>query len=101
MTIDLMQARGRDPKRARRGPEEIAPVVVWLASPASQDLNGQIFHVAGGLVGIMQQPALIRAFQHDELWTQSDLDQAMPALHEAKREHDARVSASGKPERYA
>ncbi len=57
MTIDLMKARGVDVESARRGPEEIAPVVVWLASPASEGISGQIFHVAGGLVGIMQQPA--------------------------------------------
>jgi NAD(P)-dependent dehydrogenase (short-subunit alcohol dehydrogenase family) len=98
MTIDLMKARGRDPGQARRGPEEIAPVVTWLASPDAQHVTGQIFHVAGGLVGIMQQPALIRSFQSGELWSLEELDRVMPMLVEAKQAHDQRVKESGKPE---
>ena len=98
MTIDLMRARGRDPEQERRGPEEIAPVVVWLASPASEGITGQIFHVAGGLLGVMQQPAVIRSFQNEHQWTQEDLDRAMPALMAAKRAHDERAKKEGEPE---
>jgi NAD(P)-dependent dehydrogenase (short-subunit alcohol dehydrogenase family) len=98
MTLDIMQARGRDPEKERRGPEEVAPVVVWLATPEAQHVTGQIFHVAGGLVGIMQQPAVIRAFQSERLWRLEDLDRAMPALLEAKRAHDQRVKEAGRPE---
>jgi NAD(P)-dependent dehydrogenase (short-subunit alcohol dehydrogenase family) len=98
MTIDLMKARGRDPEQARRGPEEIAPVVTWLASPDAQHVTGQIFHVAGGLVGIMQQPAVIRSFQSSELWSLEELDRRMPMLLDAKQAHDERVKESGEPE---
>jgi NAD(P)-dependent dehydrogenase (short-subunit alcohol dehydrogenase family) len=98
MTIDLMKGRGVDPSTQRRGPEEIAPVVVWLASAASEGINGQIFHVAGGLVGIMQQPAVIKAFTSESKWQLEDLDQAMPALMEAKRVHDEQAKKSGEPE---
>ncbi len=98
MTIDQMRARGRDPEQERRGPEEIAPVVVWLASPASEGITGQIFHVAGGLLGVMQQPAVIRSFQNEHQWTQEDLDRAMPALMAAKRAHDERAKKEGEPE---
>ena len=98
MTIDLMKARGVDVESARRGPEEIAPVVVWLASPASEGITGQIFHVAGGLVGIMQQPAVIRAFTSEKVWALLDLDGAIPQLMEAKRSHDERVAKEGESE---
>jgi NAD(P)-dependent dehydrogenase (short-subunit alcohol dehydrogenase family) len=98
MTVGLMQARGVDPRTVRRGPEEIAPVVVWLASAAGQPFNGQIIHVAGGLVGIMQQPAVIRAFQNEQRWTLEELDRAMPALLDAKRAHDERVKKEGGPQ---
>jgi NAD(P)-dependent dehydrogenase (short-subunit alcohol dehydrogenase family) len=98
MTIPLMEARGVDPATTRRGPEEIAPAVLWLASPAAQEFNGQIIHVAGGLLGIMQQPAVIRAFESDKRWTLQDLDRAMPTLLDAKKAHDARVKKEGEPQ---
>jgi NAD(P)-dependent dehydrogenase (short-subunit alcohol dehydrogenase family) len=98
MTEDLIRGRGEDPSRLRRGPEEISPVVVWLASPAADGITGQIFHVAGGLVGIMQQPKVVRAFQTGERWTLEGLDQVMPMLMEAKRAHDERADKEGEPE---
>jgi NAD(P)-dependent dehydrogenase (short-subunit alcohol dehydrogenase family) len=98
MTIPLMKGRGVDPETVRRGPEEISPVVVWLASPAAQSFNGQIIHVGGGLIGIMQQPAVIQAFQNEQRWTIPDLDGAMPRLLDVKRSHDERVKKDGEPQ---
>jgi NAD(P)-dependent dehydrogenase (short-subunit alcohol dehydrogenase family) len=98
MTEDLMRGRGVDPATARRGPEEIAPIVAWLASPAAQNVTNQIFHVAGGTVGIMQQPDVIRSFQNAHRWTQDELDRVMPLLLDAKKAHDARVKKEGAPE---
>jgi NAD(P)-dependent dehydrogenase (short-subunit alcohol dehydrogenase family) len=100
LTIPLMQGRGRevDASDPLQGPQQIAPVCTWLASPAGQDVTGQILHVMRGTLAIMQQPALIRAFQTDHLWTQDDLDRVMPALLAAKRAHDARVAKEAEPE---
>ena len=58
MTIPLAEARGEtvDATEFKRGPQQIAPVVTWLASEAAKDLNAQILHVSRGTVGIMQQP---------------------------------------------
>jgi hypothetical protein len=73
-------------------------VCTWLASEAGQELTGQIIHVMRGTVAIMQQPALIRAFKTEHLWTQDDLDRVMPALLAARREHDARAAKEAEPE---
>jgi NAD(P)-dependent dehydrogenase (short-subunit alcohol dehydrogenase family) len=100
LTIPLREGRGDtvDPADPLMGPQQIAPVCTWLASSAGQGISGQIINVMRGSVGIMQQPAVIRSFKSDHLWTLDDLDRAMPALWEAKRAHDERVKKEGEPE---
>jgi NAD(P)-dependent dehydrogenase (short-subunit alcohol dehydrogenase family) len=100
MTIPLMEGRGVKPNLEDPlvGPQQIAPVVTWLASPQAQELTAQIIHVSRGQVAIMQQPALIRAFKTDHLWTQDDLDRVIPALFDAKKVHDARAKKEAEPE---
>ncbi len=100
MTIALMEGRGAEvnPDDPLVGPQQIAPVVTWLASDAGQKVNGQIIHVQGGQVGIMQQPAVIRSFKTDHLWTLEELDQLIPTLLEAKRAADERTAKEGEPQ---
>ncbi len=100
MTIGLMEGRGREvnPDDPLVGPQQIAPVVTWLASAAGQNVNGQIIHVQGGQLGIMQQPAVIRSFKTDHLWTLEELDQLVPTLLEAKRAADERTAKEGEPQ---
>ena len=100
MTIPLIEGRGGsvDTDDPTRGPQQIAPVVTWLASAAAADFTGQIIHVQGGKVAIMQQPALIRSFQSDSLWTLGQLDGVMPQLLSAKKAHDERSEKEGEAE---
>jgi NAD(P)-dependent dehydrogenase (short-subunit alcohol dehydrogenase family) len=100
MTIPLAEGRGEkvDPNDFKRGPAQIAPVVTWLASEAAKDLTAQIIHVSRGTVGIMQQPAIIRSFKAETLWTQGQLDQLMPKLLEAKKQNEARAQKDAAPE---
>ncbi|MEB2344705.1 MAG: SDR family oxidoreductase [Deltaproteobacteria bacterium] len=101
LTIPLMQGRG-DPAAAddwTRGPAQIAPVCTWLASEAGRGVTGQIFNVMRGTLGILQQPAVIRSFQGEQLWTQAALDRLMPELVEARRAHDERAKREGAPEK--
>jgi len=100
MTIPLMQGRGAavNPDNPLAGPQQIAPVVSWLCSPAAQEFTAQIIHVMRGQVAIMQQPALIRAFKTEHLWTQDDLDRVMPALLQARKAHDERAKKEAEPE---
>ncbi len=100
MTIALREARGVqvDVDSPDQSPKQIAEVVTWLASSASEDVNAQIIDVMQGWVGIMQQPAVIKSFTTDGMWTLDSLDKAMPALMDAKREHDAAVKEKGAPQ---
>jgi NAD(P)-dependent dehydrogenase (short-subunit alcohol dehydrogenase family) len=98
LTIPLAEGRGEtvDPEDPRRSPRQVAPVVTWLASPAAGHVTGQIFNVMRGEVGIMQQPAVLRAFKKDALFTLEDLDRVVPRLLEAKREHDEKVAEAAR-----
>jgi NAD(P)-dependent dehydrogenase (short-subunit alcohol dehydrogenase family) len=101
MTIPLAEARGEkvDATEFKRGPAQIAPVVTWLASEAAKDLTAQIVHVSRGSVGIKQQPAVIRSFKSEALWTLDQLDSVMPKLLEAHKANVARAQkdASSEP----
>jgi len=100
LTIPLMQGRGDAVAEDdwTRGPEQIAPVCTWLASEAGKAWTGQIVNSMRGTLGIMQQPAIIRSFTSDRLWTQADLDRVMPAMLDAKKTHDARAKKEAEPE---
>ena len=101
LTLDLMQAAGReyDENDWSQGPEQIAPIVAWLCTDEAKDITSQIIHSQGGIVGIMQQPAVIKSFTTDNLWTLEQLDKLIPELVEAKKYHDKQVEESGSPKK--
>ena len=80
-----------------QGPQQIAPVIAWVCSDEANEITNQIFHISSGTVGIMQQPAVIKSFKNDELWTLDKLNTLMPELVEAKKLHDKEVEEKGKP----
>jgi len=102
LTIPLMQGRG-EPDLANdpaRSPAQVAPVVTWLCSAKGQGFTAQILNVMQGEVGIMQQPAVIRAFTKGGAgFSQSDLDAVMPQLLAARGENLARAKKEGAAEK--
>ena len=60
-------------------PEHVTPLVTYLASPAAERINGEVFVVHGGVAAVMNPPS-IRAVFHaatpDGMWT-------LPAVHDA------------------
>lgn len=52
-----------------REPEDIAPMVVYLASEEAGWINGQIFYVGGGIVARAQEERPIRHMWKPERWT--------------------------------
>ena len=101
LTLDLMQAAGReyDANDWSQGPEQIAPIVAWLCTDEAKDITSQIIHSQAGIVGIMQQPAVIKSFTTDNLWTLDQLDKLIPELVEAKKHHDKQVEENGSPKK--
>ena len=99
LTIDLIEAAGRkyDENDWTQGPEQIAPVVAWLCTDAAKDITSQIIHSQGGILGIMQQPAIIKSFTTDNLWSLDQLDSLIPELVETRKFHDEEVAEKGAP----
>ena len=102
MTIPLREARGEqitEQDMETDGPQHIAPVVAWLCTEEAAAISGEIVHCGRGLVGIMQQPAVIKSFEKRDsgLWTIDDLDDCMPRLLEAKRANVEAARKSGAP----
>jgi NAD(P)-dependent dehydrogenase (short-subunit alcohol dehydrogenase family) len=60
-------------------PEYVTPLVTYLASPAAERINGEVFVVHGGIAAVLNPPS-IRAVFHadtpDGMWT-------LPAIHDA------------------
>jgi 3-oxoacyl-[acyl-carrier protein] reductase len=60
-------------------PEHVTPLVTYLASPAGERINGEVFVVHGGVAAVMNPPsirAVFRADTPDGMWT-------LPAVHDA------------------
>jgi len=54
-------------------PENVAPIVVWLASEAASDISGQIFVVWGGAVHLVAPYSPVASLQHEGAWTVAEL----------------------------
>jgi NAD(P)-dependent dehydrogenase (short-subunit alcohol dehydrogenase family) len=64
MTADLMgpaPAGGTDPL----APEHVAPLVTYLAGPAAERVNGEVFVVHGGVVAVLAPPTVRASFRSD------------------------------------
>ncbi len=102
MTIPLRERRGEKVEAKELeagGPQHVAPVVAWLATDEAANVSNQIIHSARGMLGIMQQPAIIKAYRKKSgTWTLDDVDRYMPKLLAAKAAHDAKVKEAAVPE---
>ena len=63
-------------------PENIAPLVAFLASDAAADITGQVFGIQGGLVELYQGWHPVAALQKDDRWTPEELAQRAGELFE-------------------
>ena len=99
MTIPLREARGQQVEETdidSGGPQHVAPVVAWLASEDAAGISNQILHAASGMIGIMQQPRIIKSFRKKEgAWTLDELDDFIPQLLEARQKNDEAAQKAG------
>jgi len=68
-------AEGPDPL----APEHVTPLVTYLAGPAAEQINGEVFVVHGGVAAVLSPPgirAVFRADTPDGMWT-------LPAVRDA------------------
>jgi NAD(P)-dependent dehydrogenase (short-subunit alcohol dehydrogenase family) len=85
MTAGLMgpPPGGLDPL----APEHVGPLVVYLASPAAETINGEVFVVHGGVAAVMEPPRIRATFQAgsaDGMWTLASVHAALsPAFGDA------------------
>ncbi len=54
-------------------PEDIAPLVVWLASDDSVSVNGRTFYVEAGRIGLYSEPTLEKQLVKIGAWTVDDM----------------------------
>lgn len=60
-------------------PEDIAPMVVFLASDAAANVNGQFFLCAGGSISLLSQPRAVKTiFKGEDAWSLAELDELVP-----------------------
>ena len=63
---------------ADRTPEQVAPMTVWLCTDDAWNVNGKIFHVAGGVVALAHEEMPVRQIQKDGKWTVEELQYLAP-----------------------
>lgn len=93
MTIPVREARGQevDADNLMQGPQQIGPVVAWLASEDAAHVTNRMFFVSGSELGIMQQPKIIKRFVTSRLWSFDELERAVSELVKAQKAHDEEV----------
>ncbi len=60
-------------------PEHVAPMTVWLCTDDAWNVNGKIFHVAGGNVALAHEEMPIRQITKDGKWSVEELIHLVPA----------------------
>ena len=84
MTIPLRAARGA-PAEPPEGfdasaPDNIAPIVVWLASRESAGVTGRVFNVRGGRISVAEGWRAGPSVSRDRRWDPAELGDIVPGL---------------------
>ncbi|GAB3295146.1 SDR family NAD(P)-dependent oxidoreductase [Epidermidibacterium keratini] len=80
-----------------RGAENVAPLVVWLASPAAKGITGRVFNVRGGRISVAEGWIAGPEVDKGARWDVWELDDVLPDLVAQARpnaETDGKVARS-------
>jgi NAD(P)-dependent dehydrogenase (short-subunit alcohol dehydrogenase family) len=79
--VETPDQKARVEKMKRMETAKIAPLAVYLASDAAQDVSGQIFAVRANEIFLVSQNRPLRSVHRSEGWTPASVgEHAMPAL---------------------
>jgi hypothetical protein len=56
-------------------PDNVAPVVAWLATDSTARITGQVFFVFAGRVDVLQGWSSAGTLERDERWTVAELEE--------------------------
>jgi 3-oxoacyl-[acyl-carrier protein] reductase len=78
MTADVFGDDGPGQGVDPLSPEHVAPLVAYLASPAADQISGQVFVVYGGMVAVLAAPVVEQRFDaQSDTWDLADLDKQL------------------------
>ncbi|GEL26542.1 putative short-chain dehydrogenase/reductase [Pseudonocardia sulfidoxydans NBRC 16205] len=63
-----------------RDPENVAPMIAWLASPESKDVTGEVFYVTGSKIQYVQQWGRGPVADAGRRWDPAELGDVVPGL---------------------
>jgi 3-oxoacyl-[acyl-carrier protein] reductase len=66
-------------------PENVSPLVAYLASPAAAKVSGQVFVVFGRMIDVVAGPSADRHFDADDGWTPEKVDTALTSFYERRK----------------
>lgn len=66
-------------------PENVSPLVAYLASPAAARVSAQVFVVYGRMIDVVAGPSVDRHFDVDEGWTPEKVDTALTPFYEQRK----------------
>lgn len=79
LSDEMKQARAGDVTSLEQmNPEDIAPLVVWLASDDAANVNGRAFYVQTGRIGLYSEPVMEKQLVKAGGWTIDELFNFMP-----------------------
>jgi NAD(P)-dependent dehydrogenase (short-subunit alcohol dehydrogenase family) len=67
------------------GPDNVSPLVAWLASPAAANVSGNLFVVWGKTVRVMEAPKIAMQMVADEPWTPESIGDAITPFFADRR----------------
>ncbi|HEX8967939.1 MAG TPA: SDR family oxidoreductase, partial [Chloroflexota bacterium] len=78
----VFEQTGKWPSEMARGterdPDNVAPLVVYLASDAAATVNGQVFHAYGYGYTLLEQPHAVRSIRATQRWEPDELARVFP-----------------------